>query len=122
MTNLASYFSLSPFFPNPKPLLSDSHLPAHGGARVSEEEGAEEGEEMPILGLWSFEGGGDNTLLAGQSRKGLLAAAGRTTFHGLPPPARLIRKSKPSEEAARKQETFSTKQTDLIRAGRVALN
>ena len=29
---------------------------------------------------------------------------------------------RPSEEAAWKQETFSTKQTDLIRAGKVALN
>ena len=64
---------------------------------------------------------GDNTLLAGGHQE-RAAAAGRTTFHGLPPPARLIWKSKPSEEAARKQETFSTKQTDLIRAGKVALN
>ena len=76
---------------------------------MSEEEGAEEGEEMPILGLWSFEGGGDNTLLAGQSRKGLLAAAGRTTFHHYPlnlRPGRLIWKSEPSTEAERNIKLF----------------
>ena len=113
-TNLASYSS--PFYQH----LPRSHLPAHGGAwEIEEGAGRTLGSSRgtpPARG--SF---GDNTLLAGGHQE-RAAAAGRTTFHGLPPPARLIWKSKPSEEAARKQETFSTKQTDLIRAGKVALN
>ena len=60
--------------------------------------------------------GGDNTLLAAQSRKGLSAAAGRTTFPPWAPssakPTRLIWKSQTGTEAHTNIRTFHEAKKD----------
>ena len=114
VTNLASYSS--PFLSTPPQVSPASSWWCVGDGRRCGKDSWKFSRDSPARG--SF---GDNTLLAGGHQE-RAAAAGRTTFHGLPPPARLIWKSKPSEEAARKQENFSTKQIDLISSGKVALN
>ena len=111
MTNLASYSS--PPFSHP-PDLTCQLMVVRGCLKTVQQGGHVQGGDSGLEG-------GDNTLLA-TGHQERAAAAGRTTFPRAPSAARLIWKSKPSEEAARKQETFSTKQTDLIRADKVALN